>query len=71
MDIRESMEGALGTQNECFRTLCKHFEKCILFAFIVIPISQTSRGNAIWFEKLGVQEIEGDIKLRLINPGIV
>lgn len=26
-----------------------------------IPISQTSRGNANWFEKLGVQEIGGEI----------
>ena len=32
-----------------------------------IPISQTSRGNAIWFEKSGVREIEGGIKLRLIG----
>lgn len=26
-----------------------------------IPISQTSRGNVNWFEKLGVQEIGGEI----------
>ena len=32
-----------------------------------IPISQTSRGNANWFEKSGVREIEGGIKLRLIG----
>ena len=32
-----------------------------------IPISGTSRGNAIWFEKSGVQEIEGGIKLHLIG----
>ena len=32
-----------------------------------IPISRTSRGNANWFEKSGVREIEGGIKLRLID----
>ena len=32
-----------------------------------IPISRTSRGNGIWFEKSGVREIEGGIKLRLIG----
>ena len=32
-----------------------------------IPISRTSRGNANWFEKSGVREIEGGIKLRLIS----
>ena len=32
-----------------------------------IPISRTSRGNTIWFEKSGVREIEGGIKLRLIG----
>ena len=32
-----------------------------------ILISWTSRGNANWFEKLGVREIEGGIKLRLIG----
>ena len=32
-----------------------------------IPISRTSSGNANWFEKSGVLEIEGGIKLRLIG----
>ena len=32
-----------------------------------IPISRTSKGNANWFEKSGVREIEGGIKLRLIG----
>ena len=32
-----------------------------------VPISRTSRENVIWFEKSGVPEIEGGIKLRLIG----
>ena len=32
-----------------------------------IPISQASTGNANWFEKSGVREIEGGIKLRWID----
>jgi len=32
-----------------------------------IPISRTSKGNANWFEKSGVGEIEGGIKLCLID----
>ena len=32
-----------------------------------IPISQTSRVNANWFEKSGVREIESGIKLCLIG----
>ena len=32
-----------------------------------IPIFRISRGNANWFEKSGVREIEGGIKLRLIG----
>ena len=32
-----------------------------------IPISRTSRENANWFEKSGVREIEGGVKLRLIG----
>ena len=32
-----------------------------------IPISRCSRGNANWFEKSGVREIEGGIKLRSIR----
>ena len=28
-----------------------------------IPISRTSRGNTNWFEKSGVREIEGGLKL--------
>ena len=32
-----------------------------------ILISRTSRGNANWFEKSGVREIEGGIKLLLIG----
>ena len=33
MDMRESKERALGTQNECFRTFCRHLEKCLPFVF--------------------------------------
>ena len=40
------------------RTVCKYSG---------IPISRTSRGNSNWFEKSGVREIEGGIKLRLIG----
>jgi len=32
-----------------------------------IPMSRTSRGNANWFEKSVVREIEGGIELRLIG----
>ena len=38
-----------------------------LMLYSGIPISRTSRGNANWFEKSGVREIEGGIKLRLIG----
>ena len=43
-------------------TLCKQLKE-----YSGIPISRTSRGNANWFEKSGVREIEGGIKLRLIG----
>ena len=54
-----------------FYPWCKFY----LFIFLLlgtviysgIPISRTSRGNANWFEKSGVREIEGGIKLRLIG----
>ena len=40
---------------------------CFKGRYSGIPISRTSRGNANWFEKSGVREIEGCIKLRLIG----
>ena len=54
-------------------------QKCILifafrgcyslgsFIYSGISISRTSRENANWFEKSGVREIKGGIKLHLIG----
>ena len=45
----------------------QYFHRLSTLIYSGIPISQTSRGNANWFEKSGVREIEGGIKLRLIG----
>ena len=40
---------------------------CYRYDYSGIQISRTSKGNANWFEKSGVREIDGGIKLRLIG----
>ena len=39
--ICKSKEGALGAQNECFRTFCKYFEKCISITYCFHCLSIT------------------------------
>ena len=50
---------------ECAKRLWARSQELLYYSGI--PISRTSRGNANWFEKSGVREIEGGIKLCLIG----
>ena len=49
------------------QAIAKRVDTLPVIRYSGIPISRTSRGNANWFEKSGVREIEGGIKLRLIG----